>query len=254
MRITWRTISGILYFFYFFFWSPIYPVCVSLLFPGIKLLWSLNLDMLQITEVTNLNLLVTILIRIQNHPSDNFVLPFNKSQETKTLDPTPETKEEEEEERDRKGEGKNKNQRNEKGFLSDPEHFFSRLELRSLLSLQLTIVESITSVEAPMRHLCVRFWHVLHNMFLTCLRAKKLAPCTHPSHFWHRNAWSAWQYNVALEPHSSQQTNLEVALGETASLLQELPWLLLSWLPLHISGSSLSMEWRERRIERGASI
>lgn len=90
MRITWRTISGILYFFYFFFWSPIYPVCVSLLFPGIKLLWSLNLDMLQITEVTNLNLLVIILIRIQNHPSDNFMLPFNKSQETKTLDPTPE--------------------------------------------------------------------------------------------------------------------------------------------------------------------
>jgi hypothetical protein len=79
------------------------------------------------------------------------------------------TKEEEEEERDRKGEGKNKNQRNEKGFLSDPEHFFSRLELRSLLSLQLTIVESITSVEAPMRHLCVRFWHVLHSMHLTCL-------------------------------------------------------------------------------------
>jgi adenine specific DNA methylase Mod len=74
-----------------------------------------------------------------------------------------------EEKRDRKGEKEKQNQRNKKGILSDPELFFSRLELHCLLSLQLTIVGSNTSVEAPMRYLCVRFWHVLHSMHLTCL-------------------------------------------------------------------------------------
>jgi len=179
------------------------------------------------------------------------VLSINKSQEKKSLNSTRKLKKREEK-RDRKGEREKQNQRNKKGILSDPELFFSRLELHCLLSLQLTIVGSNNSVEAPMRYLCVRFWHVLHSMHLTCLWARKFAPCTHLSHFWHKNASSAWQYNDALDPHSSQQTNLEVALDETTSSPQEPPWLFLSWwIPLHIFRISLKMEWTKRKMEEG---
>ncbi|KAJ6366436.1 hypothetical protein OIU77_002923 [Salix suchowensis] len=105
-------------------------------------------------------------------------LPINKSQEKKLLEQHQKTKK-----KGGKGVTEKQNQRNKKGVLSDPELFFSRLESHCLLSLQLTIAGSKTSVEAPMRYLCVRFWHELHSMHRTCLRAKKFAPCTHLSHF-----------------------------------------------------------------------
>lgn len=185
--------------------------------------------------------LATILICTQNPSSDSFVFsPSINLKKKKILEQHQKTKKKREEKRDRKGEKEKQNQRNKKGILSDPELFFSRLESHCLLSLQLTIVGSNTSVEAPMRYLCVRFWHVLHSMHLTCLRARKFAPCTHLSHFWHKSASSAWQYNDALDPHSSQQTNLEVALDETTSSPQEPPWLFLSWwIPLHFHGGEI---------------
>lgn len=113
--------------------------------------------------------LATILICTQNPSSDSFVFsPSINLKKKKSLNSTRKLKKREEK-RDRKGEKEKQNQRNKKGILSDPELFFSRLELHCLLSLQLTIVGSNTSVEAPMRYLCVRFWHVLHSMHLTCL-------------------------------------------------------------------------------------
>lgn len=128
--------------------------------------------------------LATILICTQNPSSDSFVFsPSINLKKKKILEQHQKTKKKREEKRDRKGEKEKQNQRNKKGILSDPELFFSRLESHCLLSLQLTIVGSNTSVEAPMRYLCVRFWHVLHSMHLTCLRARKFAPCTHLSHF-----------------------------------------------------------------------
>lgn len=135
----------------------------------------------------------------------------------------------------RKGESdETKDQRNRKGVLSILELFLSTLELYLLLSTQLTIVGSKTWSETPMRYRCVRLWHVLQRKHLTCLRAKKLASCTHLSHFLHRNASSAWQYNEALLPQSSQETKREVVLftlTETSSLKQK-P--VACWVPLHI--------------------
>lgn len=236
------------------FHHPFFCLCFPPLFffqESKQLLWSLYfLDIYG--GAYNRNIDWSILSPTCNNSSDCFVFsPSINLKKKKSLNST----------RKLKNKGKKKgqkrwkekqNQRNKKGILSDPELFFSRLELRCLLSLQLTIVGSNTSVEAPMRYLCVRFWHVLHSMHLTCLRARKFAPCTHLSHFWHKSASSAWQYNDALDPHSSQQTNLEVALDETTSPPQEPPWLSLSWwIPLHIFRISLKMEWTKRKMEEG---
>lgn len=124
-------------------------------------------------------------------------------------------------------------------------------ELHCLLSAdQLTIVGSSTSCEAPMRHLCVRFWHLLQRKHLTCLRAKKLAPWTHLSHSLHRYASSAWQYKKALDLQSSHFTSPEplVALLESEkppSFRQELDAFLPCCNPLHIfrTTQSQNSEW-----------
>lgn len=151
---------------------------------------------------------------------------------------------EREREKQKKGERRwwtRRYQRKRKGILRDVEQSLSSLLVLHpcLLSLKLTIVGSTISVEAPMRYLCVRFWQVLQRKHLICLKAKKLAPWTHLSHFLQRKALSAWQYKDAWDPQSSQQTKLEVSLPEPASssscFLQNLPWLwLLSSTPLHI--------------------
>jgi hypothetical protein len=98
----------------------------------------------------------------------------------------------------------------------------------------------ITSNEAPMRHLLVRFWHVSHKKHITCLSAKKLALWTKLSHFLHKYALSEWQYNEAFNPQSSQDIELVLdfvshieAFSLGGKLLHEL-WFFSSIVPLHI--------------------
>lgn len=119
-------------------------------------------------------------------------------------------------------------QRKRNGLFSFLEQFVVSNDWHWLPSEELTRVGSTTSIETPMRYLCVSFWHVLHRKHLTCLRAKKLAPWTHWSHFLHKYASSAWQYNDARELHSSQAITAHVtglALGSLGiGSLQNPPW------------------------------
>ncbi|KAI8012706.1 hypothetical protein LOK49_LG06G01480 [Camellia lanceoleosa] len=129
-------------------------------------------------------------------------------------------------------------QRNTKGLFSVFEHFVLTLELHRFLSPQLTTVGNNTSDEDPTRYRCVRPRQVLQRKHLMCLFAMKLAPCTHLSHFLHKKALSAWQYNEACDSQSSQATEGWVAWAETASFWisdrRKPPWLGSSSLPLHI--------------------
>ncbi|GFY99134.1 B-box type zinc finger family protein [Actinidia rufa] len=118
------------------------------------------------------------------------------------------------------------------------------------------MVGSSTSNEVPMRYRCVRPWHVLQSKHLMCLRAKKLAPCTDLSHFLHRNALSAWQYN---EAHDSQSSQATVAWPETASFrvsvrLKQPSWLGSSSLPLHILGVKWRRSWRQIALYNKACV
>ncbi|GKV11500.1 hypothetical protein SLEP1_g22757 [Rubroshorea leprosula] len=69
-----------------------------------------------------------------------------------------------------------------------------------------------------------------------CLSAKKLAWWTHLSHFRHRNASSAGQYNEALELQSSHRTSDGNSDDEVPCFRQELMPLFPSGNPLHIFG------------------
>jgi len=97
----------------------------------------------------------------------------------------------------------------------------------------------MTSSEAPLRHLLVRFWQVLHKKHRTCLSAKKLALWTKLSHFLHKYASSAWQYSEAWNPQSSQDIERDLVSHNEATclggnLLQKPPRFFSSRVPLHI--------------------
>lgn len=119
------------------------------------------------------------------------------------------------------------------------EQFLWMLLLLGRLSMVLTVAGRMISSEAPMRHLLVRFWQVLHKKHRTCLSAKKLALWTKLSHFLHKYALSAWQYNEACNPQSSQDIEHDLVSHNEATclggnLLQKPPRFFSSMVALHI--------------------